>query len=354
MKTTMGLLAAFTCLTATAQAQNIELQPHTVRDPVAVNQDAVTFLKPKGWAVSGGVKWYLELSHQACVEVKIANPKGLEQIETLPWCTFTYITNPVFPLKTGSNYLGNIVHYPVDDPREAVKQFTIPLVRAKYNPKIVGYVNMPEVAKSLSAMHGGASVKSGKVRLEYALDGKMVEEDIYLSIFVTSAPIGGNSRSYIWGPAWPPFSLRAEKGKLDEQTPLMLAVVNSTVINPKWFGEVVYVQKLFQERIRQGTANAAKLSETIRKNGDAIFKMSSESYWKQQASQDRIHRNFSDYIRGVTRYQSPTNSGQTIQLPNTHQYAWSSPSGGYILSNDPNYNPNQGSTYSWQLLKQAK
>ena len=353
MKTMIGLLTTLACAT-TVHAQQLELEPYTVRDAMAVHKDALTFLKPKGWTVKGGVQWYLNLSHQACVELKIANPNGLEQIETFPWCRFAHFTNPVIPMQPGHNYMGDIILAPIDDPREAVRQLTIPNLRAQYKPRIVGYTDMPDVAKTLSAMHGGATVKAGKVRLEYAIGGTMVEEDIYLSIYSLSANLGGNNISTLWGPAWPPFSLRAEKGKLDAQTPTMLAVVNSAVANPRWFGEVVYVQGLFQERMKQGIIDAVNLSDTIRRNSDAIFRMTSDAYWARQASQDRIHRNFSNYIRGVTPYHSPHGKGYTIQLPSHYQYAWGSSTGGYILSNNPNFDPNLHSNHSWQLLKQAR
>ncbi|MBM3992823.1 MAG: hypothetical protein FJ303_01505 [Planctomycetes bacterium] len=59
-------------------AQEVEMNVHVIRDKMVNNKVAVTFLKPKGWTVTGGIQWYPNLSHQACVEVKVANPDGLE------------------------------------------------------------------------------------------------------------------------------------------------------------------------------------------------------------------------------------------------------------------------------------
>ncbi len=39
-------------LASAAAAQSLTLERHVVRDPMAVNKDAVTFLKPKGWKVA--------------------------------------------------------------------------------------------------------------------------------------------------------------------------------------------------------------------------------------------------------------------------------------------------------------
>src|SRR5580700_1309416 len=109
----------FTALTtSTAGAQDLVLESHTVRDPLAVNQDAVTFLKPQGWKVTGGIKWYPDSAHQACGEFSVANPQGLEQVEFLPWCFGSWFTNPVVPMKVGSNYMGTLVHPVIEDPQE--------------------------------------------------------------------------------------------------------------------------------------------------------------------------------------------------------------------------------------------
>jgi hypothetical protein len=355
MNTKLFVAASFLTLltTSAVHAQDLVLESHTVRDPMAVNQDAVTFLKPKGWKVSGGVKWYVEGAHQACLEIKVANPNGLEQVESLPWCYATWLTNPIVPMKIGSNYLGSVVHPVIEDPAEVIRKFTVPAQRGKYQPRMTAAQEMPEIAKVLSKMLGGAKVRSARVRIEYQSGGQMVEEDFYLSIFVVSMDLGNNCTSYIWGPAWPPFALRAAKGKLDAETPKLLSIVNSSQVNPKWFAEYLYVCDLFQNRMNQGIANAKAISDTVTRNSNEIFKMYSDSYWKRQASQAKINQQFSDYIRGVQTWQCPQHK-YPVQLPSGYQYAWVSSSGTYILSNNAGFDPNVGSTMTWTSLKQAK
>jgi hypothetical protein len=341
----------FTVLTASAAgAQELVLESHTVRDRMAVHQDAVTFLKPKGWTVSGGIQWYLDSAHQACLEIKVANPDGLEQVETLPWCYLTWQSHGM--IKPGTNYLGTIVHPPVEDPAKVLRELVLPHVRGKQNWRFVSATELPEIAKMLAKDLSGAKVRAAKVRIEYEVNGQTVEEDFYLSIFVYSLPANGYT-FYSWGPAWTPFALRAAKGKLDEATPMLLSIVNSAQINPKWFGEYMYVCELFQERMKSGIDNAKKLSDTITKNSAEISKMYSDAYAQRQASQDRLAQQFSDTIRGVQRWHSPQET-YPVQLPGGYQYAWVSSSGTYVLSNSANFNPNVGSNGTWTQLKQAK
>jgi len=186
------------------------------------------------------------------------------------------------------------------------------------------------------------------VRVEYAVNGETVEEDFYLSIVVNSTQVPGfNAVFYGWGTPLPPFSLRAAKGKLDAATPTLLAIANSFQETPKWSAEITHYRQEFQRIITEG---AGTLSRITSETNDAIFKMHSDQYWKQQASQDRLARQYSDSIRGVGQYESPYQN-YPVQLPSGYKYVWGSSSGGYILSNDAGYDPNVGSTTTWQQLK---
>jgi len=332
-------------------AQALVLEPHTIRDPGINNLVACGFLKPKGWNVTGGVKWYPDSLHQACIEVKISNPNGFEQIETFPWCHCNWFSNPVIPMQRGSNYMGALVMEPMT-PKDVVQSMTIPAHRR--GARIVDVQDQPEVAKQLSKLNGGAKVMSQRIRIEYTLNGTAMEEDLYLSLYYTSANLGvNNCIAYLWGPAWTPFSLRAEKGKLNAASNLLLPLISSGQFNPKWLEGYYEVCNLFRKRMNQSIVNARALSDTITRNSNEIFNMISSSYWNRQASQDRIHNNFSDYMRGVTRYNDP-NLTYPVQLPSGYQYAWANANGTYILSNDANFNPNHGSTTTWTLLQTTR
>jgi len=337
-----------------AAAQPLVFEKHTIRDPLAVNQDAVSFLKPRGWKVEGGIKWYHNFIHLACAEVKVMNPNGLEQLETLPYVNCCWFVNAILPLPRGANYMGSIVHEPIDDPREVIEKLSLPQLRGKFNPRVVDSRELPEVAKALSQANGGAKVRSGRVRIEYQLNGQMVEEDIYLSLYFAEHDLGiRNERVIKWGPAWPPFALRAAKGKLDQATPLLLAIANSGRPEPRWFAEYQYVCSLFMNRIGNDIRNATEISDTIRRNGDEIFKTYSDAYWKRAASQERMSRNYSNYVRGVEQYSTPFER-YPVQLPSGYKYAWAGNNGGYTLSNEAGFDPNVGGSTDWRLLKVAE
>jgi hypothetical protein len=288
--------------------------------------------------------------------MRVTNPDGLEQIEAFPWAYATWIVNPIAPMPRGSNYLGAIVEPPTEDPKEYVRHYVLPYMRKGTNATITNYQDLPEIAKTLSQQNGGAKMHAGRTRIEYKVNGQMVEEDIYVSLYLTSFNLGvNNSTSILWGPALPPYGLRAAKGQLDAATPLLLSCVNSCQINPYWFGEYSYVCDLFKNRLANATRNAREISDHITRNNEEIRQMFRESYELRQKTLDKVNQNFSDYIRGVERYQSP-HATYPVELPAGYKSYWVSPSGTYILSNDANYNPNsdRNRTGNWTQMQQAK
>jgi hypothetical protein len=55
-------------------------------------------------------------------------------------------------------------------------------------------------------------------------------------------------------------------------------------------------------------------------------------------------------IRGVQTFRDPT-SGSTMELSNQYDHAWLNGSNEYIMSDDPNFNPNARLSGSWNQLQ---
>ena len=76
--------------------------------------------------------------------------------------------------------------------------------------------------------------------------------------------------------------------------------------------------------------------------------------WEQrQKAQDKIVQNFSDYIRGIERYNDPF-TGKEVELPAGYGYAWSNNLGEYIITDSPSYNPNVDSNLNWQQIRPVR
>jgi hypothetical protein len=78
--------------------------------------------------------------------------------------------------------------------------------------------------------------------------------------------------------------------------------------------------------------------------------MMMETYNDRQKVYDRLSENFSQSIRGVDEYYSPVDE-RGVELPAGHNEGWVNGLGEYILSDDPNYDPNVNSNQHWQRME---
>jgi hypothetical protein len=75
-----------------------------------------------------------------------------------------------------------------------------------------------------------------------------------------------------------------------------------------------------------------------------------QSWERRQASEDRIHKQWTQYIRGVEEYYNPIER-RPVELPSGYREAWINGQGEYILTDNPNFNPNVQIGGNWQKLQ---
>jgi hypothetical protein len=147
-------------------------------------------------------------------------------------------------------------------------------------------------------------------------------------------------------------SVRAEPGKLEVACKLQQTVLSSVQIKLAWDNRERQVAEMLSEGVRQDQARVMALSNYLVRTQDEVRETISASYWRRQAALDRIHANFSRYIRSVDVYQAP--GGGRVELPSGYRNAWVNGSGEYIVTNDSFFNPNQRLRRSWQRLTPAR
>ena len=233
------------------------------------------------------------------------------------------------------------------DPQTFVARIVVPRYRQEIGGATpVGGEELPTVAQAAQTPGMPSQTRAGRFRYSYTLSGRAMEEDIYCVLSYTSAPA---VQSVYWSPLQL-YSMRAEKGQLDRQTKLMQVIASSPRLNLQWFNAYQQVWEMWKANVMQSIQNAGHLSRYIAGINNEITAMNRQAWSEQQASQDRISRRFSEYIRGVDTYRNPI-TNQPIQLPGGYNQAWTNPSGEYIVSDSPSYNPNIGSTRNWQAMK---
>lgn len=320
-----------------------------------IGGEAFTFLAPVDWQVDGGIVWRVHPVMPAAVSMRVHNPKGLEQLECFPTVAFSWggYLGPGTMFPQGAIYLGNEVQPPVRDAIAYLKERHLPRTRDRLHPKVGKAEELPELAKAArqaeaAPPYGGPQLTftAGRIRIEYELDGKAVEEDLYCVLNSIALP-GGNSTIQI---ADKLYGLRAPRGELDRATRLFQTVINSTRINLLWFNKYAQlVQALTQAQMNRIRA-AGELSRYISRTSSEISDMMRQSYEQRQASQDRINKNWSQYMRGVDEYYNPIEQ-RSVELPSGYQNAWVSGNGEYLVSESATFNPNVELDGNWQKLE---
>jgi hypothetical protein len=327
----------------------VRLERVSVSDPAA-GGEAFTFLKPSGWTVEGGVVWRHDLANLASSAIQVWNPGGVEGIEVFPIVPYAWQDGGITFFPQGEIYLGGVVQPPIFEPNEFIGRIILPAFRGHLNPRIIDWSETPgvsdEVARSVQEAGISKTVRSGRVRVEYSLDGTQVHEDFYVTLVFSQSPLGP---FILWGPERL-YSFRAQRGELDEVSPLLHTVASSTQVNRRWLNEYLQVVNLWEKGQLQGIRSAGEISRYIARVSDEIQAITTETFERQQSTNDRVSRQYSELIRGVEHYDDPFMS-EEVELPSGYDFVWASETGEYILSNNALLDPNPGSIVNWQRLR---
>jgi hypothetical protein len=334
------------------------LKPFSYYDPQS-GLEAFSLLVPQSWQINGGVTWAPERpAAPAQIGLQLANPNGQEAFEAHPNLYFTWNNNPLSQMTkpAGSYLFGFEVRKPVAA-REAMRQFVLPRYRKIQGLAVVDegpafellqVANRNQPAQAQGAQY---SNDSARVRLHYTQNNQAVAEEMsgvaeYTRVIIPGM-FGGTENIY-WSIGYL-TSFRASPERLESYADLYRAIFASVKINPAWTALVQQViQGLTSNTIRHINQIGA-LSRQISRNYNEISDSNLRGWQERSAVYDQVSEKFSQTIRDVDPYYDP-NLGQNVELPSGYSQAWSTPLGEYILSDDPNFNPNIGSNQTWTPL----
>jgi hypothetical protein len=128
--------------------------------------------------------------------------------------------------------------------------------------------------------------------------------------------------------------MRAPDGSLDFR--LFDSVHKSFRMDPEWGARMA---KHNAEMSRINTKGAADRHAMRMQTNREISDVMNKSGANRQASQDRTQEKFVRAIRGVELYADPA-AGRPVELPNTYDHAWRLQDGTYMMTDNPNFDPN--------------
>jgi hypothetical protein len=286
---------------------------------------------------------------------------GSIEMQMMPQTTWQYVDDPA-----GQKYLNHQneqdtkygvkpckVRAPVRA-ADLMKQSILPQLRKGKTVVSIGpYPELDQLARGrlglLPASGGNLGTirtDAARARLSYDDDkGQPVEEWITAVVVVRTVPAGRGS-GYDWRLV-NLMSLRAPKGQLDGNDKLFLLIASTLHPDPNWktYSDGV-ITKLYQAK----TQEIAKQNAIIAQFQQHVIDTINGVVANQQAGAERAAYGQDQIIRGVQTFRDPS-SGATYEMSSQYNHAWLNGNNEYIMSDDPNYNPNGDLNGNWTQLQ---
>lgn len=325
---------------------------------------AEDLLIPSDWSMEGEVTWANHgcPADTAWIRWRAKSPDGKIVIEGYPWFTWQFANSPQ---EQKQMQYWNQQHAraaamahdtrppcPVFQPVSAADILSTKIVPAiRPGKPIVAMEAIPDLDKFVkerahqlqaSAAQAGHNLQvqsdAARARLKYDQDGVAVEEWVIAASTSRATPEGGGAIQYD-NQAFMVLTLRAPAGQLDAQEALLRVVRGSIHPAAQWVNQ--YSQFLVKKQQIQNdlVGYATDLQRRVNANAQRA-----SSIGFQQADQG---------IRDVETYRDPR-TGRKIELSNQYGHAWSNGNDQYIVSEDPNFNPDASVGGNWTSLEHAQ
>lgn len=336
--------------------RGIRVKPFVCTDAQVTGLDVFRMLMPVGWQSQGGCVWMLDNpAMPASVSLQISNPDGAEAFEILPNMNFTWNPASLGGLFSGGRQFGAEVRAPMGI-RDALRKLVVPRYRSKMKDvRIVSEAqqpDLPRLARS-EALTSGGTADGGKLRLQYDGPRGRVEEEIYGVVEVFHYPIQtmlGMAQGAYWVVDYL-FSFRAAAGRLDQMANLFSVMIGSVRPNPQWYAAFKAIARQLSQMQVQHIRHIGRLGEIYAQTGREIREQNLADWYARQATYDRLATDRSRQIRDVDAYYDP-HKEEVVELPAGYGHAWANNLGEYIVTEDPNFNPNIGSNLHWEPMPQ--
>ncbi len=328
-------------------------------DTEGIGTKAFSLLIPSDWQFEGNVNWVLDNPMMpGTVNIRVWNPTGTEELDVFPNQAFFWTDNPLVQQTNppGSTYFGAIVRSPLG-PIDALKEITLPMFRNNVvNWKVINEQELPELDQLFKTGTDPTtgisySANAGKIRVEYSLNGVIMEEEMYCviqSVKIPTQSIYGTVTSNNWYMTYL-ASFRAEKGKLDSESKTFQTIAFSTLTDKNWLNKYnQLVSYLIQNQIKV-IQSVGEFSRILSQMSNQISDENLKDWEQRQSVNDQLVKNFCNQILEIQPYTNPID-GTTVDLPSGYSSVWTNPLGEVVLGQSPSFNPNIGSNMNWQPM----
>jgi hypothetical protein len=199
-----------------------------------------------------------------------------------------------------------------------------------------------------SSARDGTQTEAIRARFEGQKDGKPVESWITLVVVTRQFPQGRGA--FYDCHAIDVMAFVAPKGKLDGNDKLFKVMMSSIRPEPKWQSySGGFIAKLYQAEAQKEAAidsTIANFQNYVAQTINGVTARAQQGANNAAFGEDQI-------VRSVQTFRDPT-TGKTMELSNLYDHAWLNSSNEYIMSDDPNFNPNGQLTGNWNQLQPVR
>ncbi len=361
-------------------ASSVTLEPVALPDPEMGGAPSHTLLVPQGWRHQGGARWsqpqlYLDMVH---LDLRVTAPDGAA-FGYYPGANYTWSdiyqinaqmgvpgTGPAprpgqatgdgltfMPLpQTTGEYVQTML-IPQNRPEATDVQVleasemsdVLATLRELLGPTIQSMEQQNQAMRQMGGGETNTSLFADRVRVRYRENGVEFEEDVYVTgyAFITRIPMsmGPVATMARWGVE----DVRMVRTPVGGSPNRAIADAASLSVrpDPKWLATVMQLRAQINKTVSDGIAERGRINrEAMQKS----FEIHQESVRSRQASNDRLHHQFINYIRDVEDYKTP--SGNVVQLPSQYNHAYTNGQGQFMMSNAP-----LSSSSGWTQINRA-
>jgi len=328
-------------------------------------QTAIELLIPATWDFRGAVHMYGGKEGCFCDAFSVfweaKSEDGLTKMQGVPNYSWQYSDDPQeFHNLTDPNrrtHTGGKVNdtCPVSKPLSAEQYFRQIVLNDLKPPMTVVSVEPFPVLEQLVRQrnglpptddgHGGARIDAIRLRGEFQQDGKPMEVWYAVALVTQTYRVG---RGFLYDMhAVGQTIMGAPKGQLDANDKLFKVVLSSNQPTPeysaysnKWIASYYQIQ-----------AKKEAVMDKIQADLDNYI---TQTYMHMSANAQRVSdqgfRATDQNLRDVQTFRDPT-TGRKVELSNQYGHAWLNGANQYVLSDDPNFNPNAQLSGSWNELQ---
>ncbi len=344
--------------TAETVVRGMRLKPFHYTDTQGTGLEVFSMLVPSGWNFTGGCNWLMDNPGMpAVLAFALWNPQGAEAFEVLPNMNFTWNNNPFNRLlvQPGSRYFGAEVRPPVNI-QDAFRTYILPRNRGQVQNlqvrNLTPLPDLPRLVKSDAVVTPGCSAQGGKLRISYNWQGYAFEEEIYAVVEDFRVKIGSlfaQTDLSVWFIDYL-FSFRAAEGRLDATADLFTVMIQSFQLNPNWYAAFKTVAQHMARMQITHIRHIGEIGSILAQAGSQARQQNLNDWYSRQEIFDRQAVDRSRSIRDVEGFYDP-NRQDVVELPSGYGHAWANNGGEYVLTDDPNFNPNQESTQNWTEME---